>query len=70
MASSESSQSQVGFLGQASKLLSSALGTSKKKQPEVKKVLQMAAVAAKKVRPLVFFLSLNFTPHSATRRGG
>ncbi|KAF8974043.1 hypothetical protein BDZ97DRAFT_1778146 [Flammula alnicola] len=48
MASSESSQSQVGFLGQASKLLSSALGTSKKKQPEVKKVLQMAAVAAKK----------------------
>ena len=53
MASSESSQSQVGFLGQASKLLSSALGTSKKKQPEVKKVLQMAAVAAKKVRSLV-----------------
>ncbi|KIM48213.1 hypothetical protein M413DRAFT_225123 [Hebeloma cylindrosporum] len=48
MASSESSQSQVGFLGQASKLLSSALGTSKKKQPEVKKVLQMAAAAAKK----------------------
>ncbi|KAJ3513818.1 hypothetical protein NLJ89_g2733 [Agrocybe chaxingu] len=48
MASSESSQSHVGFLGQASKLLSGALGTSKKKQPEVKKVLQMAAVAAKK----------------------
>lgn len=40
--SSESSQSQVGFLG-------STLGTSKKgKQPEVKKVLQMAAVAAKR----------------------
>lgn len=49
MASSESSQSQAGFLGQASKLLSSALGTTKKKQPEVKKVLQMAASAAKKV---------------------
>ncbi|KAF8905573.1 hypothetical protein CPB84DRAFT_1745501 [Gymnopilus junonius] len=48
MASSESSQSQLGFLGQASKLLSSALGTSKKKQPEVKAVLQKAAVAAKK----------------------
>ncbi|KAF8168109.1 hypothetical protein B0H34DRAFT_786336 [Crassisporium funariophilum] len=49
MASSESSQSQMGFLGQASKLFSNALGTSKKgKQPEVKKVLQMAAVAAKK----------------------
>ena len=48
MAASESSQSQTGFFGQASKFLSSALGTSKKK-PEVKKVLQMAAVAAKKV---------------------
>jgi len=48
MASSESSQSQAGFFGQASKLISSALGGSKKK-PEVKKVLQMAAVAAKKV---------------------
>lgn len=48
MASSESSQFQIGFLGQASKLFG-ALGTSKKKQPEVKKVLQMAATAAKKV---------------------
>jgi hypothetical protein len=48
MAASESSQSHTGFFGQASKFLSSALGTSKKK-PEVKKVLQMAAVAAKKV---------------------
>ncbi|KAF9056149.1 hypothetical protein BJ165DRAFT_1606374 [Panaeolus papilionaceus] len=47
-ASSESSQSQIGFFGQASKLLSSALGTAKKKQPEVKKVLQKAAEAAKK----------------------
>jgi len=49
MASSASSQSQAGFFGQASKLLSSALGTSKKGKPEVKKVLQKAAVAAKKV---------------------
>ncbi|KAG5647977.1 hypothetical protein DXG03_007011 [Asterophora parasitica] len=48
MASSQSSQSHAGFLGQASKLISSALGTSKKSKPEVKKVLQMAAVAAKK----------------------
>jgi hypothetical protein len=48
MATSESSQSHTGFFGQASKFLTSALGTGKKK-PEVKKVLQMAAVAAKKV---------------------
>ncbi|KAF9526493.1 hypothetical protein CPB83DRAFT_794894 [Crepidotus variabilis] len=50
MASSEStqSQSQTGFLGQATKFLSSALGTGKKKQPEVKKVFSQAAVAAKK----------------------
>ncbi|KAF9015151.1 hypothetical protein BDQ17DRAFT_1294706 [Cyathus striatus] len=47
-ASSASSQSQGGFFSQATKLLSSALGTSKKGKPEVKKVLQMAAVAAKK----------------------
>ena len=49
MASSASSQSQAGFFGQASKLLNSALGTSKRGKPEVQKVLQMAAVAAKKV---------------------
>lgn len=48
LVSSASSQSQVGFFGQASKFLSSALGTSKKGKPEVKKVIQMAAVAAKK----------------------
>lgn len=48
LASSASSQSQTGFFGQASKMISSALGTSKKAKPEVKKVLQMAAVAAKK----------------------
>lgn len=48
MTSSSSSQSQGGFLNQASKLFSSALGTNKKK-PEVKKVMQLAAVAAKKV---------------------
>jgi hypothetical protein len=49
MASSVSSQSQPGFFGQASKLLTSALGTSKKGKPEIKKVLQKAAFAAKKV---------------------
>ncbi|KAF4623749.1 hypothetical protein D9613_001797 [Agrocybe pediades] len=48
LASTESSQSNAGFLSQASKLISSALGTGKKKQPEVKVVLQKAAVAAKK----------------------
>jgi hypothetical protein len=48
--SSISSESQVGFFSQASKFLSSALGTSKKGKPEVKKIMQMAAVAAKKVR--------------------
>lgn len=58
IASSESSQSQAGFFGQASKFLSNALGTSKKK-PEVKKVLQMAAVAAKRVRCFGRFLHMN-----------
>ncbi|KAJ7125589.1 hypothetical protein C8R43DRAFT_710410 [Mycena crocata] len=47
MASSASSQVQGGFLGHASKLMSSVLGTSKKGKPEVKS-LQLAAVAAKK----------------------
>ncbi|KAJ7706194.1 hypothetical protein B0H17DRAFT_615314 [Mycena rosella] len=47
MASSASSQSQGGFLGHASKLMNSVLGTSKKGKPEVKS-LQLAAVAAKK----------------------
>ncbi|KAJ6610930.1 hypothetical protein B0H10DRAFT_2058676 [Mycena sp. CBHHK59/15] len=47
MASTASSQSQVGFLGHASKLMSSVLGTGKKGKPEVKS-LQLAAVAAKK----------------------
>ncbi|KAF8213059.1 hypothetical protein K438DRAFT_1803337 [Mycena galopus ATCC 62051] len=44
---SSQSQSQVGFLGQASKLMNSVLGTSKKGKPEVKS-LQLAAIAAKK----------------------
>ncbi|KAF9456187.1 hypothetical protein BDZ94DRAFT_1292946 [Collybia nuda] len=43
-----SSQSQPGFLGQTSKLISSTSSTSKKGKPGVEKVLQMAAVAAKK----------------------
>ncbi|KAJ6575103.1 hypothetical protein B0H19DRAFT_1127175 [Mycena capillaripes] len=47
MASTASSQSQGGFLGHASKLMSSVLGSSKKGKPEVKS-LQLAAVAAKK----------------------
>ncbi|KAK0506217.1 hypothetical protein EDD18DRAFT_1122489 [Armillaria luteobubalina] len=47
LASSASSQSHVGFLGQASKLMSSVLGTGKKPKPEVKS-LQRAAAAAKK----------------------
>ncbi|KAJ7092716.1 hypothetical protein C8R44DRAFT_816349 [Mycena epipterygia] len=47
MASSASSQSQGGFLGHASKLMNSVLGTSKKGKPEVKS-LQLAAAAAKK----------------------
>ncbi|KAK7064239.1 INCENP-ARK-bind domain-containing protein [Favolaschia claudopus] len=40
-------QSQGGFLGQASKLVNSVLGTGKKAKPEVKS-LQLAAIAAKK----------------------
>ena len=50
LVSSVSSESQIGFFGQASKSSSSALGTSNKGKPEVKKVMQMAALAAKKVR--------------------
>ncbi|KAF7310904.1 INCENP-ARK-bind domain-containing protein [Mycena chlorophos] len=46
-ASTNSSQSQVGFFGQATKLVSSMLGSSKKGKPEVKS-LQLAAAAAKK----------------------
>jgi len=44
-----SSESQIGFFGQASKFLSGALGTSKKGKPEAKKVTQMATLATKKV---------------------
>jgi len=44
-----SSESQIGFFGQASKFSSSALGTSNKGKFEVKKVIQVAALAAKKV---------------------
>jgi hypothetical protein len=51
MASSESSNSQpVGFLGQATKFMSSMLGTGKKTKPSGPvKSLQLAAAAAKKV---------------------
>ncbi|KAI0825167.1 hypothetical protein BC628DRAFT_1410568 [Trametes gibbosa] len=44
---SSSQQSQLGFFGQASKLVSSVLGGGKKSKPEVKS-LQLAAAAAKK----------------------
>ncbi|KAI0361665.1 hypothetical protein OH77DRAFT_1444400 [Trametes cingulata] len=44
---SSSQQSQLGFFGQASKLVSSVLGGGKKNKPEVKS-LQLAAAAAKK----------------------
>ena len=41
---------QSGFFGQATKLFNTALGSStKKKQPEVKKVLQSAGSVVKKV---------------------
>ncbi|KAK2461924.1 hypothetical protein APHAL10511_006387 [Amanita phalloides] len=46
--SSSLQQSNVGFFGQATKLISNIMGTSKQAKPEVKKVLQKAAVAAKK----------------------
>ncbi|OBZ80042.1 hypothetical protein A0H81_00766 [Grifola frondosa] len=45
---SSSSQSQGGFFGQASKLVSSMLGGSKKAKAEPVKSLQLAAAAAKK----------------------
>ncbi|KAH9939477.1 hypothetical protein B0H21DRAFT_37970 [Amylocystis lapponica] len=45
---SSSSQSQPGFFGQASRLVSSVLGGSKKAKPEPVKSLQLAAAAAKK----------------------
>ncbi|KAG2366539.1 hypothetical protein BDR07DRAFT_1352315 [Suillus spraguei] len=45
--SSSSQESQAGFFGQATRLVSSMLGTSKKVKPEVKS-LQLAAAAAKK----------------------
>ncbi|KAI0801301.1 hypothetical protein C8Q74DRAFT_1241345 [Fomes fomentarius] len=47
MASTSSSQSNLGFFGTASKLVSSVLGGGKKPKPEVKS-LQRAAAAAKK----------------------
>lgn len=50
MASTSSSQSQqLGFFGQATKLMTSVLGGGKKTKPEPVKSIQRAAVAAKKV---------------------
>lgn len=72
MASSVSSQAPVGFLGHATKLVNSVLGTSKKGKTELKS-LQLAAAAAKKVR--FFFMcfrhcSLSFVLRVATRGEG
>lgn len=50
MASTSSSQSQTGWVGQATKLVSSVLGGGKSKKPQVPS-LQRAAAAAKKVSP-------------------
>ena len=47
MASTSSSQSQIGWVGQATKLVSSVLGGSKSKKPVPS--LQRAAAAARKV---------------------
>lgn len=49
MASTSSSQSNVGVFGQATKFVNNFLGTSKKGKTEVKS-LQLAAAAAKRVR--------------------
>ncbi|KAF8350073.1 hypothetical protein F5887DRAFT_943645 [Amanita rubescens] len=46
--SSESQQANVGFFGQATKLISNMMGSGTKTKPEVKKVLQLAAARAKK----------------------
>lgn len=51
MTASQSTRSHAGLSGQTSRPLGSALGASKKGNHEVKKVLQMAAAAAKKVCP-------------------
>lgn len=48
LASTSSSQSQIGWVGHATKLVSSVLGGSKNKKPQVPS-LQRAAAAAKKV---------------------
>ncbi|KAF7320348.1 INCENP-ARK-bind domain-containing protein [Mycena kentingensis (nom. inval.)] len=48
-ASTSSSQSQVGFFGQATKLVNNILGSSKKGKTEVKSI-QLAAAAAKKAQ--------------------
>jgi hypothetical protein len=64
-----SDSSNLGLLGQAGKLVSSVLGVSKKAKTEVKS-LQLAAVAAKKVRQEYFFTRIlsDFVIHSNKRR--
>ena len=58
MSTASSSQSEIGFFGQATRLVTNMLDGGKKAKPEVKS-LQLAAAAAKKV---FFFdcFSLNF----------
>lgn len=58
MTSTSSSQSQIGWMGQATKLVNSVLGGSKNKKPQVPS-LQRAAAAAKKVSIFgwVFYIS-------------
>lgn len=51
MSTASSSQSETGFFGQATKLVTSMLGGGKKPKPEVKS-LQLAAAVAKKVCPI------------------
>jgi len=48
MSTASSSQSEIGFFGQATRLVTNMLGGGKKAKPEVKS-LQLAAAAAKKV---------------------
>lgn len=49
MSTSSTSSQQLGFFGQATKLIGNMMGSGKKGKPEVQKVLQKAAIAAKKV---------------------
>jgi len=63
------SNGQSGFFGQATKLFSTALaGSTKKKQPEVKKTLQGSGPVAKKVRRVLELSFMNLTPYPSCRK--